>query len=92
MTPKNPSEDEEFDPEELEAAADETPTDAIPPELDERTKDLTTWDEAPASAGTAAPKVVPEDEAAVEEQLVDEGVDEAERERRMAAADPDFEP
>jgi hypothetical protein len=92
MTPKNPSEDEEFEPEELEAAADETPTDTTPPELDERTKDLTAWDEAPTSAGTAAPKVVPEDEAAVEEQLVDEGVDEAERERRMAAADPDFEP
>jgi len=92
MTPKNPSEDEEFDPEELEAAADETPTAAIPPELDERTKDLTAWDEAPTSAGTAAPKVMPEDEASVDEQLVDEGVDEAERERRIAAADPDFEP
>lgn len=94
MSANNPSRNpaEDFDPEELAAAADETPTDVTAPELDDRTKNLTSWDEVPSSAGSAAPRVRPEDETPVAERLVYEGVDEAERERRMAAADPDFEP
>jgi hypothetical protein len=84
--------EDEVDPEEIQAAADETPTDTTPPELDEQTKALTEWDEPAGSTGTSAPKVLPEDEGSALEQLVYEGVDEAERERRMAAADPDFEP
>src|SRR5207247_2641785 len=94
MNPKQPqpNEDEDFDPKELEAAAAETLTNAPPPELDEQTKHLTQWDEAPASSGTRAPKVAPEDEIPLVEQLIHRGIDEAERDRRMAAADPDFEP
>jgi hypothetical protein len=87
-----PNEDDDIDPAEIEAAANETPTDVTPPELDPRTENLTAWDEAPASAGTAAPRVVPEDETSIAEQLVYEGTDEADRDRRLAAADPDFEP
>jgi hypothetical protein len=93
-----PPEDEEEQEiaEETVAAADDTPTDVTPPELDARTEELTEWDEAPSAHGTAAPKVGPagddEDEDSIAEKLVYEGTDEADRERRIAAADPDFEP
>lgn len=87
-----PNEDDDIDPEEIQAAADETPTDVTAPEVNEQTKELTEWDEPPAASGTAAPKVLPEDEVSIAEQLVYEGTDEADRERRIAAADPDFEP
>jgi hypothetical protein len=88
-------EDDEANAEEIADAADETPTDVTPPELDARTKELTEWDDAPASHGTAAPKVTPDDdddENTVAAKLVYEGTDEAERDRRLAAEDPDFEP
>ena len=87
-----PNEDDDIDPEEIAAAADETPTDLTPPELSAQTQNLTEWDAPPASSGIATPKVVPEDETSIAEQLVEEGTDEADRERRLAAADPDFEP
>ncbi len=94
MTPKTPlpNDDEDIDPEEIAAASDETPTDVTAPELTEETKNLVEWDEAPASSGTTALRVVPEDEVSIAEQLVYEGTDEADRERRLAAADPDYEP
>ncbi|MEA3212384.1 MAG: hypothetical protein QOE70_5441 [Chthoniobacter sp.] len=87
-----PNEDDDIDPAEVEAAADETPTDVTPLELDPQTENLIVWDEAPTSAGTAAPRVLPEDETPIAEQLVYEGTDQADRDRRLAAADPDFEP
>jgi hypothetical protein len=92
--PENPkpNDDNDVDPAEIADAVDETPTDVTPPELDDRTKELTEWDAAPASSGGASPKLLPEDETSVVEQLVYEGTDEADRERRIAAADPDFEP
>lgn len=88
-------EDEQESAEELaDAAADESPTDVTAPELNAKTEELTEWDDAPESHGTAAPKVVPEenDDDTIASKLVYEGTDEAERERRIAAADPDFEP
>lgn len=87
-------EDEQESAEELAEATDETPTATTAPELNAKTEELTEWDDAPASHGTAAPKVVPEenDDDTIASKLVYEGTDEAERERRMAAADPDFEP
>lgn len=97
MTPKNPNsddgDDEALNADEIADAADESPTDVTAPELDERTKDLTEWDEPPQAHGTAAPKIIPEeDDEDSAAKLVYEGTDEAERERRLAAADPDFEP
>ena len=86
------NEDDDIDPEEIQAAADETPTDLTAPELNEQTKELTEWDEPPSASGAAAPKVLPEDEVSIAEQLVYEGTDEADRDLRLAAADPDFEP
>lgn len=87
-------EDEQESAEELAEATDETPTNVTAPELDEKTEELTEWDDAPESHGTAAPKVVPEDndDDTIASKLVYEGTDEAERERRIAAADPDYEP
>ena len=85
--------DKELSAEEIADAADETPTDVIAPELDAGTKDLTEWDDAPAAHGSAAPKVSEDDEEdSIGAKLVYEGTDEAERETRLADADPDFEP
>jgi hypothetical protein len=94
MTPKprQPNDDDDFAPEDLEVAADETPTDVTAPELNPETKGLVEWDTPPDATGHAAPKVAPEDETSIAEQLVYEGTDEADRDRRIAATDPDFEP
>ena len=97
MTPKkqSPEEDLQQSAEEIADAADETPTDVTAPEVDARTEEITEWDDAPANHGAAAPKVAPggeEDEDSIAAKLVYEGTDEADREQRIAAADPDFEP
>lgn len=88
------SNDDDFDLDELDEAADETPTDTTAPEVDPRAKKLTEWDEAPSCRGSAAPRTGIEDgdEDTISARLVYEGTDEAERDRRIAAADPDFEP
>jgi len=87
-------EDKQESAEELADATDETPTDVTAPELNAKTEELTEWDDAPESHGTAAPKVIPEDndDDTIASKLVYEGTDEAERDRRIAAADPDYEP
>jgi hypothetical protein len=84
--------DDESDPHALEDAADETPTKTTAPELSEQTKELVAWDEPPDAAGHEAPTVKPEDETSAVQELVEEGIDEADRDQRIAAADPDFEP
>ena len=81
---------DETDPQIIEDAVNETSASDIPPEVDEQTAKLTSWDEAPAAA--AAPAIEPDDEVTVAELLVEEGMEEAERDRRIAAVDPDFEP
>jgi hypothetical protein len=94
MSPQSPkpNDDEDISPEELDVAADETPTDVTAPELSPETKELVEWDEAPETSGHAVPNVIPDDETSIAEQLVYEGTDEADRDRRIAAADPDYEP
>lgn len=93
MTTKKPSaNDEDNVAEEIAAAVDETPTQFMAPEVDAQTENITEWDVPPTSAGTSGVKVQPEDEVPAAVRLVREGVDEADRERRMAAADPDFQP
>ena len=87
-----PNEDSEFDPEVLVEAAQNLPTEAVPPEVDPATAELTEWDTAPSSSGRVAPKVLPEDEVPATEKLVGEGIDEADRELRRAVVDSDFEP
>jgi hypothetical protein len=94
MKPQSPepNDDADISPEDLDVASDETPTDVLAPELDAKTKNLVTWDESPAESGKAAPKVRPDDDTSIAEQLVYEGTDEADRDSRIAAVDPDFEP
>ena len=94
--PAQPNDDPDFDPHELEEAVDEETSlesqdQEKAPEVDDDTEDLTEWDQPPGAAGMTVPKLLPEDEAPVGETLTQEGLDEAERERRIAAADPDYE-
>lgn len=94
--PQSLDEDLEQNAEEIaDVVADESPTDVTPPEVDSRTEEITEWDDAPADHGKVAPKVKLEDDDdddSIAAKLVYEGTDEADRERRIAAADPDFEP
>jgi hypothetical protein len=93
MNPKTvePNDDDDFDAEEIEDAAQEGVTPSSAPEVDSKTENLTEWDE-PATAPTSEPKIPFEDETTIAEELVEEGNDEADREQRLASADPDFEP
>jgi hypothetical protein len=77
--------------EEAVLASEELKTPELPPEVVPGTEELVAWDEHPNVDGSAAPKVTPEDENNVED-LVLGGVDEADREQRIAATDPDYEP
>lgn len=92
MIDPEPTSNESEDPEELEVAADEAPAPKLAPELSAETEKLVTWDEPPESAGHQAPTTNPEDETSIAADLVEKGIDAADRERRIAAADPDFEP
>jgi hypothetical protein len=85
-------EDPEIDIREIEEAEYSTAADEQAPEVDPRTVNLTSWDEPPGSSGTSAPKTHLDDEIPPGEQLVEEGIDEADREQRLAASDPDYEP
>jgi hypothetical protein len=96
MKAKEPNTDEtDFDPEEVQAAAEEVTDLGVepPPEQVPGTENVTTWDEAPASSGHATPKYpIDEEENQVGEELVQGGVESADRDQRLAAADPDYEP
>ena len=94
MTPRSPepAEDPEFDPEEIAEATSDLRTEVGAPEVSEETEGLIAWDEPPAESGREVPKVPLEDETPIGETLTYEGVDEADREQRIAAADPDYEP
>ena len=46
---------------------------------------VVTWDEAPGSTGTQAPEILPQDEASIGEQLVEEGMEEALHDEMMEA-------
>jgi hypothetical protein len=93
MNPKpvEPNDDADFDAEEIEAAVEEDATPENAPEVDSKTENLTKWDE-PAAASGAVPNTPLDDEAALDEELTEEGIDEADRDQRIASADPDFEP
>jgi hypothetical protein len=89
---RRPADDPDFDIREIEEAEYSTAADEAAPEVDPRTVNLTSWDDPPGSSGTSAPKTHLDDEIPPGEQLVEEGVDEADRDQRLAASDPDYEP
>lgn len=82
-----PAEDPEIDPQEMIEASDERTSPDVPPEVPAGLEAMVEWDTPTTSSGSAAPKVGVDDEATVGEQLVMEGIDEAEREQRVAAAE-----
>lgn len=57
------------------------------PEIPPGDENLTIWNESPDLTGHAVPTFSPEDEAAVSAELTDEGVEEADQDRRRAAKD-----
>jgi len=81
----------DVDPEEMIEASDERNSGTTPAEVPAGLESAVEWDTPVTASGSAAPKVPMEDEDNIAEQLILEGVDEAEREQRMAAADPDLE-
>jgi len=93
---KEPNTDElDFDPKGVEEAAEEITDLGVEPapEIAPRTENLTTWDEPAGSTGSATPKyTLDEDENQVGEELVQGGVESADRDSRLAASDPDYEP
>lgn len=57
------------------------------PEVPPGDEDLTTWNQNPDATGHAVPTFRPDDEAAVSAELTQEGVEEADQDRRRAAKD-----
>jgi len=55
------------------------------PEADETARPVELWSKGAASLGHEGAHVEPEDEANLAEQLVEEGVEEADREQRLSA-------
>ena len=58
----------------------------VAPEAGELEK-LTTWDTPPEAAGRQAPETGPEDEANIGQQLVEEGVEEADHDLRVSTSE-----
>lgn len=57
------------------------------PEADETVQPVRLWSEAVGSTGHQAPKVAMEDEYSAVEQLINEGLEEAERDQRLSASE-----
>lgn len=57
------------------------------PEADETVEPVRLWSEAVGSTGHQAPRVMPEDEISPVELLVNEGLEEAERDQRLSASE-----
>jgi len=67
-----------------ELAGGGTSTEA--PEADAELEEVTAWDEPPTQTGHLVAPIPLEDEAAIAEQLVEDGLDEADHDIRVAAA------
>lgn len=89
MTQPNPQSDPDFDPEELDEAVNDAGEGIHAPEVNPVTEELTEWDNPVDSSGHPVVRIEPEDEDEVLEHLVEDGVDVADSEQRIAAADRD---
>lgn len=92
MTASQSNEDPEYDPEELDEAVNEQPSGVHAPEVNEQTENLTEWDDPIDSSGHSVDKIPLEDETLMAEELVEDGIDAADSDQRVAAADPEIEP
>jgi hypothetical protein len=71
---------------------DETqPWDGLPPEVPPGMENVTVWDEPPTQSGMQHP-VIPPDPDLPAIELVEEGVEEADRELRLEASTEDEDP
>jgi hypothetical protein len=86
----NKNADPERDPAEMIEASEHVSSGDMPPEIVPGVEELTEWDTPVGAAGESAPRVLPEDDVPPGELLVQEGIEEADREQRIAAADPDL--
>lgn len=59
------------------------------PEVPPGDENLTTWNESPDVTGHVVRNALPDDEADISAELTEEGVEEAEQDRRRAAKDED---
>ncbi len=88
-SPSSFGDDDDADPEANESAVNAEAHADEAPETNEKTRDLTAWDQPLSVAGTETPRVLPDDEESPAERLVAEGIEAAERERRLAADERD---
>lgn len=58
-----------------------------PEAADSATGEITEWDEAPEASGMRAPTVRPEDEVNIAQSLIEEGIEEADHEQRLASVE-----
>lgn len=86
----NENADPDHDPSEMVEASEDVASGDTPPEIVPGVEELTEWDTPMGSSGAPAPRVMPEDDVPPAEILVQDGIEEADREQRIAAADPDF--
>lgn len=89
------NDDPDVDPRDIEAAAEDITDPGVDPAPEEAPElaRVTQWDEAPATTGSATPKYSGDmDENQLGEELVQDGVESADRDSRLAAVDPDYEP
>lgn len=88
------NDDPDVDPRDIDEAAQETTDPGVEPapELPPGAEKLTQWDEAPGTRGSATPSELVDDESQIGEELVQDGVEAADRDSRLASTDPDYEP
>jgi hypothetical protein len=58
-----------------------------PPPAPEGDEEIRRWSEAAGSTGHQAPRIGPEDEISPVEQLINEGLEEADRDQRLSASE-----
>jgi hypothetical protein len=59
------------------------------PEVPPGDENLTAWNDSPDATGHAVPTFLPDDDADISAELTEEGVEEADQDRRRAAKDED---
>jgi hypothetical protein len=64
-----------------------TDTGTAPEEVDQEVENVVAWDQAPEDTGVEGVQVLPEDEANIAETLVREGLEEADHDQRLSAAE-----
>lgn len=95
MKPKtdtpNPLQDADALNEEILEAAAKIDGESLAPEVSSRTAEVTVWDQSPEDVGWRVQERPMDDEVTISEQLVSEGIEQADLEQRWAAGADDSE-